>query len=564
MKKYHLLLLPLVFTACVDNTPQPVALVKEFRPYNPVQQSCIALSKDTSMNKDETLVFEKVNTECVKFIEVLEGANLAFRNMKLNKNNASYYPAKEKYKKEKKRLRIEYRYLTLILKDQGLDAIENDNLDVFTKIIGFSSHPMNISYYNYMQKYNDVFKDNKKRLRFQKKYANKKYEQGYVLVNKGKYTEGLSDLLVAAKMKHIKAARLCGDVFTDIYPTKSASCYSYAVQSGDKSSLYHLGQYYEEEGDLPEAYAWYEKSANAGNFIAQFKLYELDKNQNEKQVWLKKAAQSGYDKAQYQYGMYLIKEGKTTEAKKYLQMAVNQKYSEANYPLGKLYFQDKKYKQAYALLNQADENADSMYMLGYMNEYAKGTSKNYYSASMYYQKAKKLGKKGVQKDINRMAMAKKRLKLRQIKQQEVQAKASVEQIRENRLRREEVAREDRRIKGEWMAKKAEANRLKVQACGAEPTDSSLRREGTRIHLEGKLSHWLGKNSFIINVNGQEYYVTDEDDKARVNKGDFVNFVAVSTGKREITHGLKRSIFEEADEAAIEKAYALDFEGVCPY
>ena len=98
----------------------------------------------------------------------------------------------------------------------------------------------------------------------------------------------------------------------------------------------------------------------------------------------------------------------------------------------------------------------------------------------------------------------------------------------------------------------------------EPTDSALRSAGKRIHLQGKVVHWLGKNAFVVNVHGQEYYIKDSDDEARVNKGDSVNIFAETTGKREIVRGLKRNIFEEADESAIAKAYALNFNGVCPY
>ncbi len=563
MKKCYLLILPLLFSACVD-TPEPVSLVNKFKAYDPIQNSCIKLSKDETLNKDGNLVFEKINNECKKFIEVLEGTNLSYKKKELNKNNAAYYSAKEKYKKENNRLKKQHRHLNLILKNKGLDAIEEDNLDTFTKVVNFSAHPMNISYYSYMQRHTDLFKGNKKLIKFEKKYGKKQYESGYSLVNRGKYTQGLADLLVAAKMKNIPAAKLCGDIFRDLYPSKAGLCYSLAVQAGDKSSIYALARYYEDEENLSEAQTWYMKSAKLGNFISQYKLYKLDKDKAAQEKWLKKSADGGYDKAQYEYGLLLSKNKKTQDAKKYLQKAADQGLLAANYPLGKLYFKDKQYKQAYTLLSHGDVNADSMYKLAYLKEHGKGTDKNYYSATNYYLKAKNLGKSGVQKDLKRIKKIKSRLRSHHAKRQKVQEVANLNKIKENRQRRYEAIKEDKRIRDQWSTKKAQEIQLKADACGLEPDRSNLRNSGERIHLEGKLSHWLGKNAFIVNVNGEEYYVKDADDKARANKGDKVNFVAISTGRREITHGLRRSLFEEADETAIQKAYALNFEGVCPY
>ncbi len=563
MKKCQFLLFPLLFSACVD-VPEPVTLVEQFKQYDPVQKSCIELSKDLSEDANGILVFEDINKECARLIEALEGANTAYVTMNRNKNNAAYYSAKEKYKKEKNRLKIQHEYVNLKLKSKGLDAIENDDLELFSKVIGFSYHPMNLSYYNYMRKHKSKFMDNKKLLHFEKKYAAEKYATGYALVNKGKYTQGLTDLSVAAKMKNIKASKLCGDVFMDLYPSKALMCYQLAIELGDTSSLYPLAKYYEEDENLDEARKWYMKSADAGNFISQYKLYKLDPENSKQVQWLKKSADSGYDKAQYEYGLLLSQTNKKKESKHYLQKALAQNYSEASYPLGKIYFDDGEFKRAYTLLSDGDENADSMYKLGYLKEHGKGTCKNYYAASAYYEKAKKLGKKDADKDLYRVNKAKKQLQSRQVSQQKMQAKSNIEQIRANRRRLDEIAREDMRIRGQWQTKKEEAVRLKAQACGAEPDNNNLRRSGERIHLEGTVSNWLSKTAFIINVGGSEYYVKDEGDRARVNKGDDANIVAISTGKREITQGLRRSLFEAADETAIQKAYAFEFEGICPY
>jgi len=103
--------------------------------------------------------------------------------MNVNKNNATFYVAKEKYKNVKTRLKIKHKHLNLILKDNALDAIDEDDLLQFTKIINFSYHPMNLRYYSYMKKNMPHFKDTKKFYYFEKKHALKEYKKGYKLVN---------------------------------------------------------------------------------------------------------------------------------------------------------------------------------------------------------------------------------------------------------------------------------------------------------------------------------------------------------------------------------------------
>jgi len=560
MKKYYLLLTPLLFAACMDSV-KPVALDKEYQPYDAIQKSCLKIINNETPHCEEEHC-SILPVECKEFITVLDGANQALVKMKVNKNNAGFYVAKEKYKKEKKRLKIKHKHLNLLIKNQALDAMAEDDLEEFTKLVSFAYHPMNLSYYHYMKKNMPHFKNFKKYYRFEKKFAAKEYDKGYALSNRGRFTQGLTHLERASKMKHIKASRMCGDIYTFLYPEKAKECYKRGVDLGDTHMKLSLAQAYEAQGKMKESQKWYKASAEAGNFISQYKLYDLDKTAQQK--WLIKAADRGYDLAQYQYGLLLFDNKEYNKAQKYLQNAANQNYSSAYYPLGKIYFAQKNYKKAYSYLSKADEKADGVYKLAYMKEHGKGTSKNYYVASRYYTKAKQLGLTRAQKDINRMNKAKKRLRKAQIKRQKSSAQASYAKINAKARLAEQVALEDRRIRSQWQKRDEQAKALRLAACGSEPSSSVLKRAGARVHLQGRLSHWLGKNAFIVIAGGQEYYVKDEDDKARLNKGDSVNMVAVSTGKREITHGLRRSIFEEADESAIEKAYALDYEGVCPY
>jgi len=560
MKKYYLLLAPLIFSACMDEA-KPVALDSEFKRYDKIQQSCLRIINDENPHCEEEHC-EVLPNECKQFIKVLDGANLAVIKMKKNKNNAAFYSAKEKYKKEKNRLKLQHKHLNLTIKSAAFDAIDANDLKEFTKLVQFSYHPMNLNYYNYMRHNMPHFETTNKYFHFEKKYALKKYKEGYSLINRGHYTQGLSSLELAAKMKNIPAAQLCGDVFSYIYPSKAKGCYQEGVDLGDKHMMLSLAREYEKEKNTKKANHWYLQSAKSGNFISQYKLYSLDSSGNIS--WLKKSADRGYDIGQYTYAMYLMDQNEYDSAIKYLLKASAQGYQKANYPLGKLYFAQKSYSKAFKYLNKGNVNADSMYKLGFLKEHGKGTGKNYYAASTYYSKAKKLGKKGVQKDINRIKSYKKRLRKAQVKKQQASAQASYAQINEKARRKAEADRVDRDIRSSWEATKAHEKALKIEACGIEPNKTSLKVAGTRIHLRGKLTQWLRKNSFLVSVGGKEYLVKDDNDKAGLNKGDNINIVASSSGKREVVHGLRTSIFEEVNEAAIEKAYALRYEGVCPY
>lgn len=561
MKKYYLLL-PLLFGACMDSV-EPVALKGKFKYYDPIQHSCIALMQDETTNAQGELVFGKAQQECRVFIEDLSRTNEAYVTMISDKNSAAYYTAKERFRKEKLLLKKQAKYLNLVLKDIALDAIDHDQLAVFSKVAGFAKHPMNYSYYRYMQKHPEQFKTNAKMLDFEKSYASKRYGDGYALANRGKFTKALVDLRVATNMHNAKAAHLCGDIYRFLYPSKSAECYLKAVENGDTSAMLDLAQAYEEEHDLKSSQGWYQKSAQSGNFIAQYHLSQLPGEDKEK--WLSASAKSGYDKAQFAYGVYLHDAGKATEAKRNFLAAAKQAYPAAYLPLGKLCFDAKEYKMAFRYLSKVDDDKDALYMLGYMKEKGKGTSKNYYSAYDYYKGALALGKQQARSDLKRVSSVKKRLRKQQIKAQQRSAKADERKIKADRQRRRIAQQEDARIKQQIKQSRAEAVRMRAQACGHEPNASNLRQSGTRIHLDGVISTWLGKDAFIVKAqDGEEYYVSDENDEARLNKGDAINCIAITSGQREQIKGFRRSLFEEADESSMEKAYALEYAGECPY
>ena len=547
------------------DTAKPVSLENELSAYGPVQNSCM------NIIKDETEGMQKVVQECLDFAQSLQVSNDALILKKQYKNDPRYLRATRQYNGARNKLKLQYTHLNLIIKSQLYKAIDADDLNLFKKLIDFHSHPMNINYYNYMHEHASVFKTNEKYKEFQKKHSDDRYEMGKKLVSKGKLSEGLPLLEQSAKLGHKAAARLCADTYFDLSKDKALDCYIQAVENGDVSSKFEIAKIYENMKEYDKSFFWYAKSAETDNAIAQYKLYScyktakgVSKDLDKSNKWLKLSADGGYAKAQYTYGMLLLKQENENKAIKYLSASAKQEYKKAYYPLGKLYFKTKLYKKAYKMLSLSTPSADSMYKLGYLNEYGKGTSKNYHQAYGFYKKAHKLGLKHVTKDIKRVSKVTKKIDKQRREAAELEAIKKEEYKKRKREQKRLAALEDKRLKKKWASEKAQIIESRIRECGYEPSSSNLANRGTKIHLKGTVTQWLGKDAFIVKANGEEYYIEDDNDEARVNQGDHVNLVANATGKRKVIRGMRTSLFDIPDESSIAKAYALSFSGTCTY
>jgi len=564
MKKYYLLCLLLVVSGCMDSA-KPIVLEKELNRYDSVQYGCKRMIEE----KPESM--QAIAKECSDFQKKLSITNEALALKKRYKNDPRYLSAYREHNIADKKLKLQYKHLNLLLKSEAYRAIDNNDINSFSKIVNFPSHPMNKTYYNYMHKHSSQFKNNKKYRRFQRSCSQDKFTSGAALITQGKTKEGLALLKESGNMGSQKAAKLCGDVYFEISKEKSLNCYLKAVENGDSSSQIDVARLYEINEDEEKAFSWYEKSANSGNPIAKFKLYSLyktgkgtEKDDQESMKWLTASADGGHAKGQYAYGMYLLKIKKNKEATKYLSASAEQEETAAYYPLGKLYFDGKAYNQAYQMLSKAKVSADSMYKLGYLKEYGKGTKRNYNQAYTFYKKALKLGKKKAKSDVYRVAKIKKKLAKKWRIHEEKKAVEKAKQAKIDRERKHLAQAEDRRLKSKWASKRAKKRKAQIRACGNEASSSNLAAKGKRIHLNGVVTQWLGQDGFIVQANGKEYYVEDGNDEARVNKGDSVNIVTISTGERKVIRGMRKSLFELPSESSIAKAYALYYDSRCSY
>ena len=91
---------------------------------------------------------------------------------------------------------------------------------------------------------------------------------------------------------------------------KAYSCFLEAAKTGDANAFYYLGEIFYNGGNsiernYSEAFKFYQRAANSGHSIAQYKLgvmyrsgYGCEKNLSQAKEWFRKSAAQGYSKAE--------------------------------------------------------------------------------------------------------------------------------------------------------------------------------------------------------------------------------------------------------------------------
>ncbi|QDT64724.1 SEL1-like repeat protein [Calycomorphotria hydatis] len=129
---------------------------------------------------------------------------------------------------------------------------------------------------------------------------------------------------------------------------KALSLFRKAASQGDRIAQYNLGRTYDVgagvQQDFTEAVHWYQLSADQGDPDAQFNLglcheYGRGTPQNKKKAFelFYKSAAQGSAEAQYRVGWAYAEANKWSDAVKWWQKAVDQKYELAQYSLGMNY-----------------------------------------------------------------------------------------------------------------------------------------------------------------------------------------------------------------------------------
>jgi len=160
-----------------------------------------------------------------------------------------------------------------------------------------------------------------------------------------------------------------------------------ASENNNAKAMYKLGLIHEKQNQLEEAIAWYKKAKCNGNIQAKYNLgvlscknktydflndfkeyaenstklvqYDLavcfsqKGNKKEALKWFQTVANKGDAKAQYQVAIRL---NEIDEKIKWLKKSAKNNYADAQFELGKIFFKNKKIKNAKQWLQKAKKN----------------------------------------------------------------------------------------------------------------------------------------------------------------------------------------------------------------
>lgn len=507
---YRLLILlstALFFTAC-NSTPD-VPLSPELDQYALVKENCEGLRMMPGINVPDAL-----DKECRVFLKRLEKSNgidykVAHFNDDVTDPNAKPKPEfillqTTAYRQHRK-TEVDYEAFCKTINQVSLDAIAHDQLADVALTLIFPETVFTKQHYDYYTQQEKKYQEDPQYLAFQKRYSEELVEQGLVYLSQGKKKSANKVFKAAAALNNAQGAYLAGIVYEAKHVDKAIEWHTKAAEMGLKGARINLARLYNRKHQPKEAQKFYIEAAEDNDAYAQYLLYEeYKKTDNEKtnalsREWLQRSADNGFPPAEYAYGLQLLKDKKTDEAKVWLIKAQEHGISAANSTLGVLFFEDKEYPKAYGYLTAA-KSSDAKYRLAEMYERGLGIEVDYYRAYMLYKEASKLGRKNTEKDIARVD---------KLKTEKEKAHYSADK-RKERERREEL----------------------VLRNGEAPILRNVRTAGMTIRLQGLATLPLGSgHGFIVHSEeGQSFYVIDAEQKANIQQYQYVDIVTKATGK----------------------------------
>lgn len=193
-------------------------------------------------------------------------------------------------------------------------------------------------------------------------------------------------------------------IFKNKDDTKSIYYYSLAANQGLAKAQNNLGSVYDKgdgvEKNNDKAIEWYLLAAKQNHLLAQLNLAEkfyLQKEYKKALFWFEKAAEFGDVKAQSMTAsMYETSKGTDTNleiAKYWYQKASDQEDGYAQFNLGRLYFDEGDYKEAFELFEKSSEKGtpQALNNMATMYESGKGVEKDLLQSGSLYREAMEEG-----------------------------------------------------------------------------------------------------------------------------------------------------------------------------
>ncbi len=486
----------LLLTGCLPS-PKPLEHEK-LTHYQGIKSAC-------KQNPLKTL-----NTECTQLLSDLVEENNLLDAMQAIKEDerqeAAYITLADKESALSQKLEADNRLIAKQCQTQMTEIIKQDDINSAALCLLYEENPITLAQYKYLSTHAPMFDANPQYKAYQAGYAKKMVHEGIQAMYKGDKKSALNAFKAASAAKSAEAAYLAGIIYEEKQIEKAIIWHKKALAEGVNLSKVNLARLYLRIKLPNKAKEWYASAAQDNNALAQYRLFKMGtkstslKVREEAQQSLVRSANNNYPQAQYIYGLQLLKQKRSDEAKLWLEKAHDNGITDSNQFLGKIYFEEEAFDKAYPLLLDAQDKGAANYMLAVMYENGLGVKKNSVLAYQHYKMAHELAYGNYVQDMKRVQKL--------ITSKERQAASYIEK------------------------KIANNNNEMNKVCGRPFSDTNAKVTNRKIHLLGVAVKPVKEaNGFIIYGDDERlYYVIDTAMASKINAYESVDISAKSTGK----------------------------------
>ena len=518
--------LAFLFTACMPVPEAPLS--PELSQYSPAQENCQRVRGSVT----SPAILDQACDDFLKRLQTVSAVDNKIAEYVRENDDAQrkpdYIQMQTTAHRQHLKARLQYQSLWDTLNRFTKEAIADDELESVKLTLIFPETVFTKEHYLYYRRYAPQFDRDPRYLAFEKEYAQKLIKEGLIFLSRGDKQGALATFKEAATLNNAEAAYLIGIVYEAKHIDKAIEWHTIAQENGVKSSRIHLARLYSRNHQPKESQKWYTAAAEDGDAYAQYLLYRYYKNSTSDKTlvlageWLKRSAENGFPPAEHAYALQLLEQNRKSDAEAWLQKAVAHGVGNASADLGVIYYKEKRYAEAYPLLDAAD-TVDATYDLGMMFEHGLGVERDFYRAYMLYKEAYRLGHKS--------------------------AKKAMARVDGQKTEREQAYYEAAKRKEHAYQKSL------IQRCGEKPTRQNIRTEAMKVRLRGLVSlPFSDAKGFLVHSDqGRTFYVTNTDPAADISAFRYVDISATATGN---------AVTVSNEEGATDEIYQFVLEGEC--
>lgn len=500
-----------LFTGCFSS-PKPAEHAK-LSPYMKIKDGC-------QQNPPQLL-----QAECTQFVDDLDEESRLLDAMEAikedKKEEAAYITLADKESALTQKLLSDRGILAAKCQTELSVIIKNDDINSAAFCLHFDENAITLEQYQYLKRYAPRFDQNPQYKAYEEQYAQKMLLQGLNAMNRGDKRAALNAFKTASEAKSAEAAYFTGIIYEEKQIQKAIHWHKKALKDGVELSKLNLARLYLRIKLPDKARAYYLSAANDNNAVAQYRLFKMDaksgspKTRQEALAWLKRSADNNYPQAQYIYGLQLMKEKNSDDARLWLERATANGIDDADLFLGTLYFDEESYGKAYPLLMQVHNAGAADYMLAQMYEKGLGVKQNSLLAYRHYKRAHELAHDNHVDDMKR-----------------------VQKSMTNKARKA----------AEYIDKKENSRtRELVKSCGHPATPKNVAVANRSVHIKGVAVKPVSDARTVIVYGEHEkvYYIIDAKMASNIKPFESVDIKAKAIGN---------AVVISSDTGALQKVY----------